>query len=51
MGCPAEDARGIADGDPAAYNEAITPPCGPTMVVIDIELQKEEARDMKVPAH
>jgi len=34
-----------------AYNEAITPPCGPTMVVIDIELQKEEARDMKVPAH
>jgi len=34
-----------------AHNEAITPPCGPTMVVIDIELQKEEARDMKVPAH
>ena len=34
-----------------AYNEAITPPCGPTMVVIDIELQKEEARDMKVPAY
>ena len=26
-----------------AYNEAITPPCGPTMVVIDMELQKEEA--------
>src|SRR5262247_1650011 len=34
-----------------AYNEAITPPCGPTMVVIDIELQKEEAREMKVPAY
>jgi len=34
-----------------AYNEAITPPCGPTMVVIDIELQKEEAGTMKVPAH
>jgi acetolactate synthase I/II/III large subunit len=34
-----------------AYNEAITPPCGPTMVVIDIELQKEEARDVQVPAH
>ncbi len=34
-----------------AYNEAITPPCGPTMVVIDIELQKEEARDLKVPAY
>ena len=34
-----------------AYNEAITPPCGPTMVVIDIELQKEEARDLKVPSY
>ena len=34
-----------------AYNEAITPPCGPTMVVIDIELQKEESRQMKVPAY
>ena len=34
-----------------AYNEAITPPMGPTLVVVDIEHQKEEARDMKVPAH
>jgi len=34
-----------------AYIEAITPPCGPTMVVIDIELQKEEAGTMKVPAY
>jgi thiamine pyrophosphate-dependent acetolactate synthase large subunit-like protein len=34
-----------------AYNEAITPPCGPTLVVVDIELQKEEARDLKVPAY
>src|SRR5512138_547307 len=34
-----------------AYNEAIAPPCGPTMVVIDIELQKEEARQLKVPAY
>jgi acetolactate synthase I/II/III large subunit len=34
-----------------AYNEAITPPCGPTMVVIDMELQKEEAGTMKVPAY
>ena len=33
-----------------AYNEALTPPCGPTMVVIDIEHQKEEARELKVPA-
>ena len=34
-----------------AYNEAITPPCGPTLVVIDAELQKEEAGDLDVPAH
>ncbi len=34
-----------------AYDEAITPPMGPTLVVIDIEHQKEEARDMKIPAH
>jgi len=34
-----------------AYNEAITPPCGPTLVVLDIELQKEEARDLKAPAY
>src|SRR6185369_17614787 len=32
-----------------AYNEAITPPCGPTMVVLDIELQKEENKTMQVP--
>src|SRR5262249_18404416 len=34
-----------------AYDEAITPPMGPTLVVIDIEHQKEEAREMKIPAH
>ena len=34
-----------------AYNEAITPPCGPTMVVIDIDLQKEEAGALQVPAY
>lgn len=34
-----------------AYNEAVTPPCGPTLVVIDIDLQKEEARDLKVPRY
>jgi len=34
-----------------AYDEAITPPCGPTLVVLDIELQKEEARELKVPAY
>ena len=34
-----------------AYNEAITPPCGPTMVVIDIDLQKQEAGTLAVPAY
>src|SRR5262245_39740942 len=34
-----------------AYNEAITPPCGPTLVVLDIELQKEEAKTLKVPTY
>jgi acetolactate synthase I/II/III large subunit len=34
-----------------AYAEAITPPCGPTMVVIDIDLQKEEAGNLQVPRY
>jgi thiamine pyrophosphate-dependent acetolactate synthase large subunit-like protein len=34
-----------------AYHEAITPPCGPTMVVIDIDLQKEEAGALAVPKY
>jgi acetolactate synthase I/II/III large subunit len=34
-----------------AYQEAITPPCGPTLVIIDSELQKEEAGTMKVPTY
>jgi acetolactate synthase I/II/III large subunit len=34
-----------------AYNEAITPPCGPTLVILDTELQKEEAKTMKTPAY
>lgn len=32
-----------------AYRQAMTPPTGPTVVVIDMELQKEEARDLVVP--
>ncbi|HWK54871.1 MAG TPA: thiamine pyrophosphate-dependent enzyme [Hyphomicrobiales bacterium] len=32
-----------------AYRQAVTPPTGPTMVVIDMELQKQEVRDMVVP--
>jgi acetolactate synthase I/II/III large subunit len=34
-----------------AYNEAITPPTAPTLVVLDIELQKEEAKNLGVPAY
>src|SRR6516225_3430017 len=34
-----------------AYNEAITPPQAPTLVVLDIELQKEEAKTAKLPAY
>src|SRR6185295_20322303 len=34
-----------------AYAEAITPPTGPALVVLDIEHQKEEARTMAVPAY
>jgi thiamine pyrophosphate-dependent acetolactate synthase large subunit-like protein len=34
-----------------AYTEAITPPMGPTMVVMNTDLQKEEARDLRVPAY
>src|SRR6266540_2622211 len=33
-----------------AFNEAITPPCAPTLVILDIELQKEEAKTARVPA-
>lgn len=34
-----------------AFNKAITPPMGPTIVVIDVELQKEEAGDLKIPSY
>ena len=34
-----------------AYRQAITPPTGPTLVVIDMELQKEEAGDMQIPSY
>jgi acetolactate synthase-1/2/3 large subunit len=34
-----------------AYRQAITPPTGPTLVVIDMELQKEEAGSMQIPAY
>ena len=34
-----------------AYRQAITPPTAPTLVVIDMEFQKEEAGNMRVPAY
>jgi len=34
-----------------AYRQAITPPMGPTLVVLDIELQKEEAGNLAVPKY
>src|SRR5262245_5294768 len=34
-----------------AYRQAITPPMGPTLVVLDIELQKEEAGSLAVPKY
>jgi acetolactate synthase I/II/III large subunit len=34
-----------------AYNEAITPPMGPTLVVIGSEIQKDNAPNTKIPAY
>ncbi len=34
-----------------AYRQAITPPTAPTLVVLDMELQKEEAGDMAAAAY
>lgn len=34
-----------------AYRQAITPPCAPTVVILDAEVQKEEAGDLQVPAY
>jgi thiamine pyrophosphate-dependent acetolactate synthase large subunit-like protein len=42
---------GSLDAIQEAYRQAITPPTGPTLVVLDMELQKEEAGDLQVPAY
>lgn len=34
-----------------AYNEAITPPMGPTLVVLDTEIQKENVPALQIPAY
>jgi len=31
------------------YNQAVTPPTGPTLVILDMEFQKEEAAELAVP--
>jgi len=33
------------------YRQAITPPCGPALIVIDTELQKQEAGNLEVPPY
>lgn len=42
---------GCLDALQEAYRQAITPPTGPTLVVIDIELQKQEAGELQVPKY
>jgi len=34
-----------------AYNEAITPPMGPTLVVLNSEIQKENSPNVRIPAY
>jgi len=34
-----------------AYNQAVTPPTGPTLVILDMEFQKEEAAGLAVPKY
>ena len=43
--------KGSLEALQEAYRQAITPPTAPTLVVLDIELQKEEAGDLAVPAY
>jgi thiamine pyrophosphate-dependent acetolactate synthase large subunit-like protein len=34
-----------------AYRQTITPPCAPVVIIMDSELQKEEAGDLQVPPY
>ena len=43
--------EGVLDAIHEAYRQAMTPPMGPTVVVIDAELQKLDASDTAVPAY
>ena len=42
---------GTLDAIQRAYKEAITPPMGPVVIVIDTEFQKEEAGELKLPIY
>ena len=41
--------RGSLEALQEAYRQAVTPPTAPTLVVLDMELQKEEAGDLQIP--
>jgi thiamine pyrophosphate-dependent acetolactate synthase large subunit-like protein len=41
--------KGSLEALQEAYRQAITPPTAPTLVVLDMELQKEEAGDLEIP--
>jgi len=34
-----------------AHRRAVTPPCGPVVVVLDAEIQKQEAGELRVPSY
>ncbi len=42
---------GCVDAIQAAYRQAVTPPTGPTLVVLDMEFQKEEAAGLALPEY
>ena len=44
-----ESLPGCIDAIQAAYRQAVTPPTGPTLVVLDMEFQKEEADGLALP--
>jgi acetolactate synthase-1/2/3 large subunit len=46
-----KDLDGVLTAIQRAYNEAITPPMGPTMVVIDSDIQKDNAPNAKIPTY
>jgi len=43
--------KGSLEALQEAYRQAITPPTAPTLVVLDMELQKEEAGNLEIPEY